>query len=219
MQECLKGWTCKGQSVCPVGSRHEVPRQALAHSIIAEHLEGTAGLKYTLPVFLSETCHSCRAAFPLTAEDICEQLGIGLHSPVGSFLAAHAPAQTHDATRGGQRSAAIMLCMTCASNLPHSNACTSQMRSRHHARQVMLETLGSRKGSCAGEKATLLPSLLEAVQANHGGASHPVAYQHLQVVSPQKSALPCLACKHACCHTMAQDIKWAAKPGQPVISR
>ena len=100
VQTCLKGRICEWQNVCPVDSRHENPRQALAHSIIAEHLERTAGLKYTLPVFLSETCHSCRAAFPLTAENVCEQLGISAHSPVGSFLAAHARAQTPDATRG-----------------------------------------------------------------------------------------------------------------------
>ena len=54
VQNYLKGRLCKGQSVCSVTSRYEEHRQALAHSIIAEHMEITAGLRYTLPVFLSE---------------------------------------------------------------------------------------------------------------------------------------------------------------------
>ena len=128
VQKSLKERLSKGQSVCPVATRHEDPppssQQALAHSIIVEHLDGTAGLRYTLPVFLSETCHSChscRSALPFTAEILCEQLGISAHSPVGSFLTAHA-----SDTRGGeQRSATIMLCMTCASNFSHSDACIS----------------------------------------------------------------------------------------------
>ena len=143
VQSCLKGRLCKGQSVCPVTSRYEEHRQALAHSIIAEHMEITAGLRYTLPVFLSETCHSSRAAFPLTAKNLCERLGISVHSPVGSFLAAHEPTQTPDATGGEQRPATIMLCMICAAHLPHSNARTFRLRSRQHARQVTLETPGS----------------------------------------------------------------------------
>ena len=146
VQNCLKGRLCEGQSVCPVTSRYEEHRPALAHSIIAEHMEGTAGLRYTLPVFLSETCHSSCAAFPLTAKSLCEQLGISVHSPVGSFLAAHESTQTPDATEGEQRPAAIMLCMTCAARLPHGKACTFRLRSRHCAQQVLLETLESEEG-------------------------------------------------------------------------
>ena len=126
-----------------------------------------------------------------------------------------------------------MLCMTYTYNLPHSSACMSRLRSRHHARPVMLKTPGSRKGSCAGEKVTLLLRLLEAVQAIHGGASHPVAYQHSQVDSLPTSAFLCLAlpCRYyygvrvkglglgACFHTVAKEVTRAAKPGGPVNSR
>ena len=108
VQECLKGRLCEGQRDCPVVSRHEEHRQALAHSIIAEHLEATARLKYTLPVFLSETCHSNRAASPLTAKNLCEQLSISADSPVGGFLASHALSQI-PATGGEQTSAVVML--------------------------------------------------------------------------------------------------------------
>ena len=52
---------------------------------------------------------------------------------------------------------------------------------------MIIETLGlEKKISCAGGERTLLLSLLQAIQATHGGVSYVDADQHLQVESPQR---------------------------------
>jgi hypothetical protein len=74
----------------PPQRAHGSSLHGLAHSIVAEYLKDPE-LKYTLPVYLSETCHSQQESRPLTVQSLCEALGISNESLLDKAFATHAP--------------------------------------------------------------------------------------------------------------------------------
>lgn len=99
VQECLKQHISKTQRGCSTESSPESSLHDVALSIIAEYLRRPE-FKYTLPVFLSEACHSRHTSHPLTSKAFHEHLGVSDQSSLGRLLASYASEQPPEAAKG-----------------------------------------------------------------------------------------------------------------------
>ena len=99
MQECLKQHLSAGQNGPQDWESTGSTLPELAHCITTEYLEG-AQLRYTLPVFLSETCQTRQSSHVLTPHSVLKQLGISEASSFGRAFTSYAPGQPHASGQG-----------------------------------------------------------------------------------------------------------------------
>ena len=102
-QECLKQHLSAGQNGSQKCTSNGCILPGLAHSLTAEYLEN-AQVKYTLPVFLSETCQSKQLSHMLTPRSVLDQLGISKESSFGRAFTSYTISRPHASSQGERRS-------------------------------------------------------------------------------------------------------------------
>ena len=147
----------------------------LANCITTEYLE-SAQLRYTLPVFLSETCNTRQSSRGLTSQSVLKQLGISEASSFGRAFTSYTP--SHPSVSGQGES--LLATASTPASLPEIDrqwACSLDGRR-------LLQRCALRSISLyAGEVDSLLSGLLRAIELLHGNAGEKERHQTMQVTS------------------------------------
>lgn len=99
LQECLKQHLLAGRNGSQDWDSTGCSLPELAHCITTEYLE-SAQLRYTLPVFLSETCQTRQSSHVPTTTSVLKQLGISEASSFGRAFTSSAASHLHASGRG-----------------------------------------------------------------------------------------------------------------------